>query len=353
MNGEVLSEVQTSVNLSSSGTIFYSLPDPTSSSPNETISLTSFGTDYGVHFDSGSPERWLSYLSSMEHWKSKGILTYRLGFVFEESPVEPLGRHGSSVYTPEKLERTLEIFNSVDIKVIMMLQNNYDCQHYIGSDAWRSNWLDLAETFKGDQRLAAISLFSEPQHSESEGTPWEPYDTWDPSITSRFELNEEFAQLIREIHEIDPERVVIFPYPGFQYDNYNEWFADLQTIGIVNEPNVVFDIVHPYFFENEWDQGMTPTQKAANTAKTKIAPSVNFFGAERIWCGETFVWYGTGPSGNTMTRNLQIEWITAIINQFDSYNMAFNIWVTIPDHTSNWDWSREGIEQSSLFNSFT
>jgi hypothetical protein len=309
------------------------------------IHLTGFGRDYCVYYDSYSEERWLRHEAGITKWK-EGFTTYRMGFVFENSPIQPKGSHGSSVYTATKLDRVLEIFDGWGMKVIMMLQNNYDCQHYIGSPEWRASWLDLVQTFKGDHRLAAIGLFSEPQHFENVDSPWAAYSTWYPSIKTRYELQEEFALLIREIHKIDPDRVVIYPYPGFQYDDYTEWFADLEKIGINKVQNVIFDVTHPYFFENEWDMGMTPTQKAAWYAKKQIIPSVNFFGAERIFCGETFAWVGTTVAGVPATASLQSEWITAIVNQFTKYGMGFNIWDTVPGST-RWTVTGPAIEASN------
>ena len=327
--------VQTSTVIPFSGSVTYQ-PTPI---PNTTSTLTGFGSDYCVFYDSGNPERWLNYVSQMQKWKSLGFTTYRLGFVFENSPVEPRGSHGSSVYTSEKLNKVLEIFDTIGLRVIMMLQNNYDCQYYIGSSGWRTSWLDLVRTFKGDTRLAAVALFSEPQNNQNTNTPWAAYSTWSPKITTRFQLQEEFTSLIKEIHEIDPNRIVIYPYPAFQYDNYDDWFTDLQLTGILNEPNVVFDVTHPYFMENEWDMGMTPTQKAAWYANKHILPSVDFFGSDKVWCGETFAWVGDTVADVPATEALQTEWITAIVNQFSSYNMSFNIWDTIPGSTGG-RWAR-------------
>ena len=340
--------------VTSTGAILYpASPVIISAVDNETM-YTSFGSDYCVYYDSGDPERWMWHISNIGNWKLKGFNAIRLGFVFENSPIEPLGRHGSSVYTPEKLERVLEIFSSVDVKVILMLQNNYDCKKYIGSPDWRTSWLDLVQTFKGDQRIAAIALFSEPQHNEETDAPWEPYDTWHPSITTRLQLQQEFAFLIEEIHKIDPDRIVIYPYPGFQYDDYYEWFADLQETGVVDDPNVVFDIVHPYFFENAWDLGMTPTEKALWYTKNQIEPAINFFGANRVWCGETFVWdgmtYDDGQQApHSATESLQVEWLTAIINQFVVCNMDFTIWDTIPGSSGGrWEPTEISIDASDF-----
>ena len=214
--------------------------------------------------------------------------------------------------------------------------------------------MNLVQTFKGDQRIASIALFSEPQHNEETDAPWEPYSTWYPSITTRLQLQQEFAFLIEEIHKIDPNRIVIYPYPGFQYDNYNEWFADLQETGVVDDPNVVFDIVHPYFFENAWDLGMTPTEKAVWYTKNQIEPAINFFGANRVWCGETFVWdgmtYDDGQQApHSASELLQVEWLTAMINQFVACNMDFTIWDTIPRSSGGrWEPTEISIEASDL-----
>jgi aryl-phospho-beta-D-glucosidase BglC (GH1 family) len=217
------------------------------------------------------------------------------------------------------MDRVLQIFDSIGVKVIMDLHNVYDMQNDFGSWMWVNNWKELAQRYKGDKRIAAFQIANEPQHKAG------GYDTWATDgplgpITDRFKLQQVFAYLIREIHKIDPDRVVIYPTPFFQYSNYNEWFADLQTVGIVSESNVVYDVSHPYFFENQNDMGMTPEQRAEWYANNQIAPSVRFFGAEKCWVGETFAW-----KGSTYHHDLQVRWLTAIINQCVEYSVGFDI----------------------------
>ena len=99
--------------------------------------------------------------------------------------------------------------------------------------------------------------------------------------------------------------------------------------------------------ENEWDMGMTPTQKAVWYANQHIIPSVEFFGSDRVWCGETFAWVGDTVAGTTATEALQKEWLTAIVNQFLANNIGFNIWDTIPGSTfSRWTLTEPAIYAS-------
>ena len=71
-----------------------------------------------------------------------------------------------------------------------------------------------------------------------------------------------FVDLTRAIHEIDPDRVVIFPTGQLLYDSASQWLSDLLAAGIQSEPNVAFDIFHPCYFENSYDMGLTPEEKA-------------------------------------------------------------------------------------------
>jgi hypothetical protein len=278
-----------------------------------TLPYTGIGGDYLIYYSDGSPEGWLTswIVSDMALFKANGYHTARLGFVFSDCSIQPLGRHGMSVYDQTKMDRVLEIFDAYGIKVVLLLQNNYDCEEYAGSTAWRNNWLSVATHYKNDNRIVAFSIFGEPQHNT--------YDNWAPAITTDLQFHQSMMDLIDDIHAIDPDRVCIFPFTGLQDSSAASRIADLQAVGADTDTYTLIDCTHPYFFENSYDMGLTPTQKVSWYDKNEISPFVVAFGASKLWCGETFYWGGLTPS-------LQREWTIGIVNKFVQRGVGFDFW---------------------------
>jgi len=182
---------------------------------------------------------------------------------------------------------------------------------------YKSDWLNFVSYYKNDSRIAAISIFNEQTNSIL-------------TELSRLELTQYSEELVKEIHLVDPDRIVIFPFPALIYSSFEELIVDLKKTEILNEPNVVFDIVHPYYFENNWDMDLTPEDKAIWYGKTWIKPSVNLFGANKCFAGETFA--GTAPivwDSPQPTAELQVRFLTAIINEYVKYNIGFSIWAVL------------------------
>jgi len=206
--------------------------------------------------------------------------------------------------------RVLEIFDNAGSKVLAVMQNYdglpYPTNYMFSQNFWNS-WINFANHYKDDSRIAAISLYGELGPGDYPGY-------------TRLQATQRFADLTRAIHQVDPDRVVIFPIGQTYYVTANEWIADLQVTGILNEPNVVFDIVHPYFFESSYDLGMTVEQKADWYAYWWIEPCVNAFGSSKCYSGETFAWNN---------GELQYRWLVTIINKFDQYNVDFTLWCNL------------------------
>lgn len=281
------------------------------------LPLTGLGTDYALRFDDGSVERWITegMLSRLTTYKSKGYTVARLGFEFGKGTC-------MSTLNYAKFDRVLEIFNSASIKVIPTSWDDQTLNSAFLSNH-KSNWLNFVSHYKGDDRIAAISLFNEPTSRILS------------SSMNKAQFLQYSADLIRSIHTIDPTRVCIFPMPALMYSTAQLWLSDLAKTGIMSEPNVVFDIAHPYFFENDFDQGMTPEQKAKWYGKNWLAPAVAAFGASRCWGGETFAWVGEKtiatenyPS-HTPNAGLQKRWLVAMINEYDRYNVGFIVWCSL------------------------
>lgn len=283
--------------------------------------LTGIGGDYLLHYSDQSPEIWISEGTAqrLANDRPKGFPVSRLGFVFS-------GLTGQSTLRYADFNRVLEITRDyADVKVVPCFQNNTsDTNHYVVQQGWIDNWLAFVNYYKNDSvgkqfrdRIAALNIFGEP-NSELLS-----------DFSSKLALQQRFMSLIKQIHAVDPSMVIIYPFGFLVYDTPAEWFADLTTAGALAEPNLIFDVAHPYFFENVWDAGMTPTQRAQWYADNWIKPCIAKFGASKCWCGETFWWVGLTPS-------LQTEWMTAIMSQYANLGVGFSIWATI-GNVDAWD----------------
>lgn len=274
---------------------------------------------------------WLNHIAD---WRGKGFRASRLMFKFPDTDysvsIPPLRSTGETD-DYKRMDRVLEIFASKKVKAILDLHHTSEMQTPNHPTYVRENWLKLVQHYKNHpqrQTIAALNLFNEAGTRESENNSAYP---------TQAELLEFFVALTRDIHAIDPDMTVIFPafcmmgYYGLA--GTQKWIADLkaaeQKVGynVTRNPKVIFDITHPYLFENAWDGGMTPEEKADWTARNIIDPCVAEFGAARCWSGETFMWrhmtVDDGDPSNpnhqaphTPSLDLQTRWLKAIVNVF-------------------------------------
>lgn len=288
--------------------------------------LSGLGDDYTMYYSDHPASVWdQSWVASrMETYEVKSV---RLGFLFDDCPGAGTPGYGS-IYNQTKMDEVLDIMDGYNVKSILLLQNNgVSCANYAGSWDWYYNWLNVTTDFLDDDRIAAFSIFGEPAKDDY-------YNTWATdgpvgAITTRLKLQEAFAYLINAIHAIDPDRVVIYPLGSFQYTTVASWVTDITAVGMLNNPNVIFDIVHPYYFENAWDMGLTPTQKVAWYRDTWVIPGVAAFGASRSYCGETFAW-------GSLTYSYQVQFLTEMINVFVEYEMGFTVWAYFSSPNQSW-----------------
>ena len=302
-------QVGSSVSFSSLGLISY--PNPSSSMP-----FTGLGGDIYIGYGVRNPtaedgNRWNTWGATFDGvYKSwvqwavafNGFKTTRLGFTF--NPYEAVTH---SLFGYEAFDAVLSAFSYAGGKVILA---NFDYgDTYWDSTEWWNKWLDVATYYKGDTRIAAFEIFNEmhPEIRNGHSSAW---------------IVQYWADLTRAIHAIDPDRVVMFPTGQLDYDFASQWLPDLFATGIQNEPNMAFDIFHPYFFENSWDLGLTPEGKAQWYTDKWIIPSVAALGADRCYEGETFEW----EAKNGYNHDLQQRWLAAIINKCKQYGISFNLW---------------------------
>jgi hypothetical protein len=293
------------------------------------------GEDY-LFYTNGDPDLiWTpTHLSKLVQWECN---TMRISFSFADSTPNYAGDLSMSVYDEVKMDRTLDLLGSVGVKGILNLHNvNGDMYGDVGSWNWVNNWRRLAQIHLGDSRVVAFQIFNEP-------IP----ETWASSgpvgaITSPQKLVEAFAYVIDEIRSIDPSRTIVYPVwygCGYDYPSMADWVNELQSYGVLSKGNIVYDIIHPYYFENSWDMGMTPTQKVDHYWDNYMIPAINLLGVENVWVGETFAW----PEFNGGTHHLQIEFLTEMINKCVEYGVGVQVF----SYYGISAWQDEGLAASN------
>ena len=95
-----------------------------------------------------------------------------------------------------------------------------------------------------------------------------------------------------------------------------------ESYGILAKGNIIVDILHPYYWENTWHSGMTPEQVAAMYENDIIIPSVNLYGSENCWIGETFAF----PAWQGFNEATQVRFLTAMINVCLRHGVGLQVW---------------------------
>jgi hypothetical protein len=296
--------------ISSSGLISYStpFPSPTPSPTSGSLPNSALGNDYLIWYNwNGDPSAWDSQL----HWFTDYHCTAaRLAFSFSDDT----GSNKDSTYVKSKLDMVLTKFNSVGVKVILC---NFagENSHFYGSTAWINDWKQLTNDFKGDARIKAFEIANEPYANYLAS-----------SATTMSGFNAACASLIDQIRAIDPSRTIMYPIVvNIMEDNPTAFYNDLVAKGIPAKGNIMYDIVHPYYFETSADMGMTPTQKADWYWNNIVQPQIAYFGVQNCWCGEMFCW----PRGEGYNYSLQQQFVVRMINHFVDAGMGFQMWCFI------------------------
>jgi hypothetical protein len=317
------------------------------------IPYTGVSTDYLLHYDNSDVSVWTAniitvdgvtlhgHIDLLNLWKPLFTVS-KMSFTFPSAPQR------CSYYDPVKWEILLQMFTARGVKVIAQLYPDCNTLGYLGSSQLSTDWLNFVDRWKGDTRIAAVSLYEEPT-SEAHNINGNVKD-WNDllktnGVYDRKLLAKYFITLTHQIHQHDPNRVVIFPFLGLSYYDQNELFADFETIrqetgiNILTEPNTIFDVVHPYLFDSAVgsDVGVDPPSKARMYENQYIIPWINKVGAAKIHCGETFMF--TSPSYETgyVQPNIdrQRQFLTSMINVFSKYGIGFQL-LTLLQYSPNY-----------------
>jgi hypothetical protein len=289
-------------------------PTPSPDSPliqsgGNSLPLTGFGGDYLV-FHNHDPSEWNTQLQWFTQYRFTGA---RLSFSFPDDSGPQ-----ASTYVYAKMDIVLTKLYSVGVRAILC-DFPADDSHFYGSQAWVNNWKQLASDFKGDSRIAAFQIANE---------PYQNYLASNANTMSSF--NAACSSLIDQIRTIDPSRTIMYPEEFNIFTNdIDAFYNDLVSTGIMSKGNIIFDITHPYYFQDSRLDGCNnPIDRADGLWYSIVLPQIQKFGVSNVWSGETFPWPRgqSSPSGVPYDYNLQQIFEQRMINYFVSCGLGFQMW---------------------------
>lgn len=257
----------------------------------------------------GNPGIWENW--RMDYFTKWNCNTARLAFAFDDTGRDTV----CSIFAFDKMDAVLNIFSARQVKIILDLHNiGSDHYEYIGTQKFIQNWQELAAHYKNDYRVEGFNIYNEPA-----------LNSWGPHITDKHELIQSFGECIDEIRAIDNRRKIFFPVlakmgiglnePDFVYDL-------LGTYGIRNKGNIVYDILHPYFFEVTHHSGQNAEDVAQYWIDNYLIPYKNLFGSENCWIGETFAF----RPENGYTIEGQQRFLSEILKACINLNIGCQVW---------------------------
>jgi hypothetical protein len=283
---------------------------PTPAPSGATTTLTGLGGDYLVYYNS-DPSAWDSQLQWFTQFHCD---TARLAFGFSDY-------YGtSSTYSYTKMNSVLTKLNSVGVKAIICEFPGVD-SHFVGSQAWVNDWKQVAADFKGDTRIAAFQIDNE---------PYATYLASNANTLHTFDIA--CSSLIAQIRSIDPSRTIMYPLVmNILTDDADAFYNDLVSTGVIAQGNILFDIVHPYYFQNSAMDGCSsPIDKADWYWYNVVSPQIQNFGASNCWSGEMFPW-PRGPNGGyngqiNISYDDQQIFERRMINYFVNAGVGYQMW---------------------------
>ena len=308
-------------------------PTPTSPPSGNSLPLSCLGDDYLISGNfNGDPSYWVNQL---HYFTQYHCTCARLAFTFADCPGagqatfsngEDTGVASTLVYS--KLDAVLNYLGSVGVKAIICdwasfaYSDGVVSDGWYGSSAWFNDWVALATHFAGDSRIEAFEITSE---------PWNNMCCHSAQTVSGFDAA--CGSLIDAIRAVDPSRTIMYPnVVGIISSSPAAFYSDLVAKGIPAKGNILYDIIHPYYFEDypAMDPVNNPIGDADWIWNTYCLPQIAYFGASDCWCGETFPWPSNGAGGwngqTTIHYAIQQQFEIAMINHFVAAGMGFQMW---------------------------
>lgn len=242
----------------------------------------------GVSYLLGALDYAAVWQSRLPEMKVMGVNVIRLAFKF---PTD-VGAD-SSLLNYTKLDWILNFLAKNNIKAILDNHpaGSNSAVKSFGTDSTIKAWKELAARYEGDPRIAAYELYNEPGN-------W----AWSSSIASTLDVVKYYANLTKEIREVDPDHIVIWQTGNAYLPAFEEWFAQYA------QPNVV------YSFHAWWQEKTKSWQFDAWTKEQisyKMMDPVVYARAKwkvPFWLGElgTLSWQynATNPTWALTEQNL-------------------------------------------------
>jgi hypothetical protein len=178
------------------------------------------GGSYLFHAGANYQQAWEAHATDMQ---KMGLNTMRLAFAFADSTPNPsTGTPSADILDFTKLDWVLSFLDQYGIKGILDLHNWIDMAGDFGSQKLINDWIQIAQHYVGDARVAAYELFNEPSSTE-----------WSPNVTTKEGVIQAYKQLTDAIRQYDPDHIVIWQSKNYTPTNLQDYASQIPQ-------NVVF-----------------------------------------------------------------------------------------------------------------
>jgi aryl-phospho-beta-D-glucosidase BglC (GH1 family) len=194
--------------------------------------------------DTSYPGGWDVLFPQMQ---AKGANAFRLAFLFEDCAQFGMTSANGTFWNDAEVEALIAKAYSYELQTVLDLHLIW-CPGYLESQNWIDNWEDVASRYKDDPRIAAFEIYNEPYSAKQSYT--------------QYQLHERFAQCARAIHEIDPDRKIIW-FPACI--TWNGGVKDSETKPYYDHPS---EFLEPYIILNNhlWNIGIDSAQETEEAA---------------------------------------------------------------------------------------
>jgi hypothetical protein len=271
------------------------------------------GGSYLFHDVERYREAWQLHLGEIH---ALGLNTIRLAFAFPDSASNPdNGVSSADILDYHKLDWVLSFLSKNGIKAILDLHNYKDMYGDFGSQKLMSNWVALAQRYRGDSRIVGYELFNEPSEN-----------TWDTSIASRADAIEAYANLTDAVRAVDPEHIVIWQSFGYLADAWNiNRFAEVLKPYL--RPNLVFTFHR--WLHREWSFDIYSPENMSRFSVEYLVRAREKLNVP-FWLGEF------GSYGPFNFSNPEYQWTEETLWRCEEKVLGWNLWMGATDIDRPW-----------------
>ena len=241
---------------------------------------------------------WQAHLPEIQ---AMGLNTMRLAFRFA---FDTAGT--AEVLDYSKLDWVLDFLAQNNIKAIL---DNHGGMGF-GSQALLDAWTHLASRYRGDSRIVAYELFNEPYGGTG--------DAW---IKTKEDVALAYANLTKEIREVDPYHIHIWQTPHY--------LPPLEEITEYLQPNTVFT-VHRWWTNRRLEFDIWTPEQLSNMTLGYIVEMREKLKVP-FWLGE-FGCHGTyGPSNPEWVLTEKHLW------RCEEQAVGWNLWMSAVSKDKPWN----------------